>query len=43
MHFNEICGFAHCAKQLKRAALGRMCTLMKKLNASLGYLEEVRK
>ena len=31
------------AKQLKRAALGRMCTLMKKLNASLGYLEEVRK
>ena len=31
------------AKQLKRAALGRMCTLMKKLNPSLGYLEEVRK
>jgi nucleolar GTP-binding protein len=31
------------SKQLKRAALGRMCTLMKKLNPSLGYLEEVRK
>jgi nucleolar GTP-binding protein len=30
-------------KQLKRAALGRMCTLLKKLTASLGYLEEVRK
>ena len=30
-------------KQLKRAALGRMCTLMKKHKASLGYLEEVRK
>lgn len=30
-------------KQLKRAALGRMCTLMKKLTPSLGYLEEVRK
>lgn len=30
-------------KQLKRAALGRMCTLLKKLKASLGYLEEVRK
>lgn len=29
-------------KQLKRAALGRMCTLTKKLNASLGYLELVR-
>lgn len=31
------------AKQLKRAALGRMCTLMKKLKSSLSYLEEVRK
>ena len=30
-------------KQLKRAALGRMCTLLKKLKASLNYLEEVRK
>ena len=30
-------------KQLKRAALGRMCTLMKKHKASLAYLEEVRK
>ena len=28
---------------LKRAALGRMATLTKKLKASLGYLEEVRK
>lgn len=30
-------------KQLKRAALGRMCTVMKKHKASLAYLEEVRK
>ena len=30
-------------KQLKRAGLGRMCTVLKKLKASLGYLEEVRK
>jgi nucleolar GTP-binding protein len=30
------------AKQLKRAALGRMCTLIKKLKSSLSYLEEVR-
>jgi nucleolar GTP-binding protein len=29
-------------KQLKRAALGRMCTLMKKLKSSLEYLEQVR-
>jgi len=29
-------------KQLKRAALGRMCTLMKKQAASLAYLEQVR-
>jgi nucleolar GTP-binding protein len=28
-------------KQLKRAALGRMCTLMKKLKSSLEYLEQV--
>lgn len=31
------------AKQLKRAALGRTCTLIKKLKSSLNYLEEVRK
>ena len=30
-------------KMLKRAALGRMATLLKKLKASLSYLEEVRK
>lgn len=30
-------------KQLKIAALGRMATIMKKLNNSLKYLEEVRK
>ena len=30
------------AKELKRAALGRMCTLVKKLTASLAYLEQVR-
>jgi len=30
------------AKELKRAALGRMCTLMKKLTPSLSYLEQVR-
>jgi nucleolar GTP-binding protein len=30
-------------KMLKRAALGRMCTLVKKLKSSLSYLEEVRK
>jgi len=29
-------------KQLKRAALGRMCTLMKKQAPSLAYLEQVR-
>eukprot|EP01133_Synstelium_polycarpum_P002277 gene2277-2582_t len=29
-------------KQLKRAALGRMCTLMLKQNSSLQYLEQVR-
>ncbi|GBF88440.1 hypothetical protein Rsub_01152 [Raphidocelis subcapitata] len=29
-------------KELKRAALGRMCTLMKKQDASLKYLEQVR-
>jgi len=31
------------AKMLKRAALGRTCTLLKKLKSSLAYLEEVRK
>lgn len=30
-------------KQLKRAAMGRMCTVLKKNAASLSYLEEVRK
>jgi nucleolar GTP-binding protein len=30
-------------KQLKIAALGRMATILKKLNSSLKYLEEVRK
>lgn len=30
------------AKQLKRAALGRMCTIVKKLGPSLAYLEQVR-
>jgi nucleolar GTP-binding protein len=29
-------------KQLKRAALGRMCTIVKKQHASLAYLEQVR-
>jgi nucleolar GTP-binding protein len=29
-------------KQLKRAALGRMCTIMRKQAASLAYLEQVR-
>lgn len=29
-------------KELKRAALGRMCTCIKKLTASLAYLEQVR-
>lgn len=31
------------AKTLKRAALGRMCTILKKLQKSLAYLEEVRR
>ncbi|KAK8799737.1 hypothetical protein WA158_006285 [Blastocystis sp. Blastoise] len=30
-------------KQLKHAGLGRMCTVLKKLNSSLCYLEEFRK
>ncbi|MES1918063.1 hypothetical protein MHBO_000086 [Bonamia ostreae] len=30
------------SKQLKRAAMGRMCTALKKLDISLKYLEEVR-
>lgn len=29
-------------KQLKKAALGRMCTVMKKMRASLAYLDQVR-
>ena len=34
---------AYRCKMLKRAALGRMVTAMKKLKSSLGFLEEVRK
>jgi len=30
------------AKQLKRAALGRMCTTIHKIRHALGYLEQVR-
>ena len=30
-------------KSLKRAAMGRMCTMLRKINSSLTYLEEVRK
>ena len=30
-------------KSLKRAALGRMCTMIRKIASSLAYLEEVRK
>ena len=30
-------------KSLKRAALGRMCTMIRKISSSLAYLEEVRK
>jgi len=33
---------AYRAKQLKRAALGRMCTIMKRQASSLAYLEQVR-
>lgn len=29
-------------KELKKAALGRMCTLMKRQGPSLAYLEQVR-
>ena len=32
----------HRCKQLKKAALGRMATVMKRQNQSLTYLEEVR-
>merc|ERR1711936_486054 len=32
----------HRCKQLKRAALGRMATVMRRQNQSLGYLEQVR-
>ena len=31
----------HRCKQLKRAALGRMATVMRRQNQSLGYLEQV--
>jgi nucleolar GTP-binding protein len=30
-------------KSLKRAALGRICTMIRKINSSLAFLEEVRK
>jgi nucleolar GTP-binding protein len=30
-------------KSLKRAALGRVCTMIRKINSSLAFLEEVRK
>lgn len=30
-------------KSLKRAAMGRMCTMIRKISSSLSYLEEVRK
>lgn len=33
---------AYRAKQLKRAALGRMCTIMRRQGSSLAYLEQVR-
>ena len=44
--YNKLLKYAdtlYRCKQLKRAALGRMCTLMRKQKASLAYLEEVRK
>jgi nucleolar GTP-binding protein len=34
---------AYRCKSLKRAALGRMCTILKRQKASLAYLDEVRK
>ncbi len=43
--YNKLLKFAdslYKCKQLKRAALGRMCTAIKKLQASLQYLEEIR-
>ena len=30
-------------KSLKRAALGRICTMIRKISSSLAFLEEVRK
>ena len=35
------CNSCRC-KQLKRAALGRMATIMRRQNQSLQYLEQVR-
>jgi nucleolar GTP-binding protein len=43
--YNKLLKFAdslYKCKMLKRAALGRMCTAIKKLQASLRYLEEIR-
>ena len=43
--YNKLLKFAdslYKCKMLKRAALGRMCTAIKKLQASLQYLEEIR-
>ena len=43
--YNKLLKFAdslYKCKMLKRAALGRMCTAIKKLQASLMYLEEIR-
>ena len=43
--YNKLLKFAdslYKCKMLKRAGLGRMCTAIKKLQASLQYLEEIR-
>jgi nucleolar GTP-binding protein len=43
--YNKLLKFAdslYKCKQLKRAGLGRMCTAIRKLQASLQYLEEIR-
>jgi hypothetical protein len=39
--YNRYADSLYRAKQLKRAALGRMCTIAKKLGPSLAYLEQV--
>lgn len=43
LHLMKFAETQYRCKSLKRAALGRMVTLIKKLNASLGYLESVRR